>query len=116
MTVLLAPAGASLTDVTLIVIVFARRVEIDAAVGGAAVVLHLEREAGVAGAVGVGGRGEHQLAAVMSATATNWPAVTATPLSVSVPAPGSVVIFTASSVLAGVSLGSLKPKSAAVNV
>ena len=47
-TVLSVPAGASLTAVTLTVIVFARRIEIDAAVGGAAVVLHLEREAGVA--------------------------------------------------------------------
>ncbi len=52
----------------------------------------------------------------MSATETNCPAVTATPLSVSVPAAGSVVIFTARRVLAGVSFGSLKPKSAAVNV
>ena len=42
--------------------VLARRVEIDAAVGGAAVVLHLEGEAGVGRAVGVGGRGEHQVA------------------------------------------------------
>ena len=47
----------------------------------------------------------------MSATLTNCPAVTATPLSVSVPAVGSVVIFTANSVLAGLSFGSLKPKS-----
>ena len=54
--------------------------------------------------------------AVMSATETNWPAVTATPLSVSVPAAGSVLIFTASRVLAGLSFGSLKPKSAAANV
>ena len=39
-----------------------RRIEIDAAVGRAAVVLHLEGEAGVAAAVGVGRRREHQLA------------------------------------------------------
>ena len=52
----------------------------------------------------------------MSASVMNWPAVTATPLSVSVPAAGSVVIFTASRLLAGESLGSVKPKSAAVNV
>ena len=45
-TVLSVPAGASLTAVTLKVIVLARLVEIDAAVGGAAVVLHLEGEAG----------------------------------------------------------------------
>ena len=55
-TVLSVPAGASLTAVTLIVIVFGRLVEIDAAVGGAAVVLHLEGERGVASAVGVGRR------------------------------------------------------------
>ena len=48
-TVLSAPAGASFTDVTLTVIVLARLIEVDAAVGGAAVVLHLEGEAGVAG-------------------------------------------------------------------
>src|SRR5205085_1282301 len=39
-----------------------RLVEIDAAIGGGAVVLHLEGEGGIAGAVGVGRRGEHQLA------------------------------------------------------
>ena len=55
-TVLLVPAGASLTAVTSMVIVLARRIEVDAAVGGAAVVLHLEREAGVGRAVGVGRR------------------------------------------------------------
>ena len=47
--------------------------------------------------------------AAMSLAETNWPAVTATPLSVSEPAPGKVVIFTASSVLAGLSPVSLKP-------
>ena len=51
----------------------------------------------------------------MSAEPTNWPAVTATPLLVSAPLPGSVVIFTADSVLPG-SFGSLNPKSAAVSV
>ena len=56
------------------------------------------------------------LPALMSATETNWPAVTATPLSVSVPSRGSVVILTAASALAGVSLGSVKPKSAAAKV
>ena len=45
------------------------------------------------------------LPAVMSAADTNWPAVTATPLFVSVPGVGSVVIFTASRALAGVSFG-----------
>jgi hypothetical protein len=58
----------------------------------------------------------------MSATAMNWPAATATgaaPPGPSasknrVPTAGSVVILTASRVLAGLSFGSLNPKSAAV--
>ena len=41
--------------------------------------------------------------------------MTATPLSVSVPAAGSVVISTASEIVRRVSFGSLNPKSAAVN-
>ncbi len=92
-------------------------IEIDAAVGRAAVVLHLEGEAGVARAVGVGRRRElqhagrdvghgHELAgrhrhAVVRQRAGGRQAC---------------VIFTASRLLAGVSFGSLKPKSAAVNV
>src|SRR3569833_467915 len=52
----------------------------------------------------------------MSARLTNWPAVTATLLSVRVPAPGRVVILTASRLLAGLSLGSVKPKSDAAKV
>ena len=43
-----APVGASLTGVTLTRDRVGRRIEIDAAVGRAAVVLHLEGEAGVA--------------------------------------------------------------------
>ena len=43
----------------------------------------------------------------------SWPAVTATPLSVSVPAAGRVVMTALAKALAGVSLGSVKPKSAA---
>ena len=39
-----------------------RRVEIDAAVGRAAVVLHLEGEAGIARAIGIGSRRELQQA------------------------------------------------------
>ena len=54
---------------------------------------------------------EATLAAVMEA-----PAVTATELFVRLPLAGSVVIFTARSVFAGVSMGSLKPKSAAAKV
>ena len=67
-------------------------------------------------AAGVNGR----LPALISLTEMNWPAVTATLLLVSVPLVGSVVIFTANRMLAGpggrrrVSLGSVKPKSAAV--
>ena len=52
----------------------------------------------------------------MSATEMNWPTVTAVPLSNSVPAEGTVVILTARKLLAGESLGSLKPKSAVENV
>ena len=48
-----------------------------------------------------------------SATGIICPAVTATPLSLSAPAAGSVLIFTANSVLDGESLGSVNPKSAA---
>ena len=51
-----------------------------------------------------------------SATAINCPLVTATALSVRFPAPGSVLIFTATNVLAGESLVSLNPKSAAAKV
>ena len=43
-----------------------------------------------------------------------WPAVTATPLKVRLPLPGKVVMVTAAKLLAGLSFGSLKPKSAAV--
>ncbi len=52
----------------------------------------------------------------MLATEMLWPAVTATPFRRSVPAAVSVVMVTADSVLAGVSLGSAKPKFAAVKV
>ena len=54
--------------------------------------------------------------ALMFATETNWPAVTATPESARLPAPGSVVIFTFDNALTGLSAGSVNPKSAAVNV
>ena len=52
----------------------------------------------------------------MSARVMVWPALSATPLLVSVPAPGRAAIFTACSVLAGASFGSVKPKSAATKV
>src|SRR5439155_11046815 len=52
----------------------------------------------------------------MSAAETSPPATTATPLFFSVPVAGSVVILTAARLFAGVSLGSVKPKSAAPKV
>ena len=51
-----------------------------------------------------------------AATGTNCPVVTTRPLSVSVPAVGKALIFTASSVLASESLLSLNPKSDAAKV
>ena len=113
-TVLSVPAGASLTEVTLMVIVLAL-VEVDAAVGGAAVVLHLEGEARVGRAVGVGGRGEHQVAG-SSMSATTIAGSDRTPLRVRVPAAGRVVMTTPAKALAGSSTGSVKPKSAAAKV
>ena len=54
------------------------------------------------------------LPAAISVAVTKSPALRAAPLvRASVPAAGSVVIFTARSVSGGVSFGSLKPKSAA---
>src|SRR5437868_2656521 len=52
----------------------------------------------------------------MSTALTVSPALSSTPLLVSAPAPGMVEILTASRLLAGVSLGSVKPKSAVANV
>ena len=52
----------------------------------------------------------------MLPTDTKSPAFTATPESASVPAPGVVVIFTALSAWAALSLGSVKPKSPAAKV
>ena len=57
-----------------------------------------------------------KLPELMLATLMLWPAVTATPDNVKLPAPGTVVIVTALSALAGLSFGSVKPKSAAANV
>ncbi len=52
------------------------------------------------------------------ATVSSWPAVTATPLNVNVPslAGGKVVITTDLNVSTGLSMGSVKPKSATANV
>ena len=51
-----------------------------------------------------------------SATVIVCPALTATPLLVRLPAPGSVAMRTAASALAGLSFASLNPKSAALKV
>ena len=48
----------------------------------------------------------------MLASVTSWPVVMATPESLSVPVVGSVVILTLAKALAGLSLESVKPKSA----
>ena len=52
----------------------------------------------------------------MSATATLCPALTATPLSNSVPLVGREVIVTATRLSPGLSFGSEKPKSATVRL
>ena len=51
----------------------------------------------------------------MLASVTTWPVVMATPESLSVPVVGKVVILTLAKALAGLSLGSVKPKSAAAS-
>ena len=52
----------------------------------------------------------------MLAAGITCPTVTAVPFKVRVPAPGKDAMMTDCSVLAGVSLGSVKPKSAALKV
>ena len=71
------------------------RIEIDAAVVGAAVVLHLEGKARVTRFPSPLAPGRTSTCRpMMSVTLTNCPAVTAVPLSFNVPAVGSVVIST----------------------
>ena len=53
---------------------------------------------------------------LMSATVMVWPALTAAPLLVRAPAPGRVLMRTALSALAGLSVASVKPKFAATKV
>src|SRR5204863_388221 len=67
-------------------------------------------------ALSAGGSEERRV--VKSVDVGSWRVVKAMPLLVSVPVParGNVVISTGSSALAGLSFGSLKPNSAAVNV
>ena len=88
MTVLSVPAGASIDADDVDRQRVRRRVEIDAAVGGAAVVLHLEREAREGLPLPSARRANVSLPAVMSVTSTNCPAVTAVPLVLSVPCVG----------------------------
>ena len=98
---------------TLIVIVLGVGSSIDAAVGRAAVVLHLEGEARVGRADGVGRRCELQQAARDvgdrdELAGGHGHAIVGQACRLA----GSVVISTANKLLAGLSLGSVKPKSA----
>ena len=61
-------------------------------------------------------RGGVHVSKPMLAAGTTCPAVTATPFKNKTPDGGNVVTITLCKVLAGVSLGSVKPKSATVNV
>src|SRR5205809_438506 len=116
--VLFAPAGASFTPVTLIVIVLGdwSMSTPPLPVPPSSCTWNVKLASGepVAFAAGV----NTSRPALMSATVTNWPAVTAMPLLVSVPDArvGIVVISTAASALAGLSFGSVKPNSSAVKV
>src|SRR5438046_2307657 len=116
--VLFAPAGASFTPVTLIVIVLGdwSRSTPPLPVPPSSCTWNVKLASAdpVALAAGVNA----SWPALMSATVTNWPAVTAMPLLVSVPDArvGIVVISAVASVLAGLSFGSVKPNSSAVKV
>src|SRR5436190_305123 len=114
--VLSVPAGASFTLVTLIVIVLADWSVLTPplAVPPSSWTwnVKLASAAPLAWSAGV----NTSRPALMLATETDWPAVSATPLLVSVPdaALGIEVITTAANALAGLSFGSLKPNSSAV--
>src|SRR5947199_164507 len=116
--VLSVPAGASFTLVTLIVIVLAdwSVSTPPLATPPLSLTWNVKLASGdpLAFAAGV----NTSRPALMSATVTNWPAVTAMPLLVSVPDArvGIVVISTAASALAGLSFGSVKANSSAVKV
>src|SRR5687767_5609804 len=115
-SVLCAPGtvltGASLTPVTLIVIVFG--------VGSRSVPAPASCTWKVKDVYGVpkpSGAGVNlSRPPLISATEMKSPALTATLLFVRVPRAGNVVILTARNVFGGVSFGSVNPKSAAVNV
>jgi hypothetical protein len=113
-TAAFAPAGASLSAVTLMVIVAA---EASRSTPAFAVPpssrtwkLQLAYPAPLTFRAGVNTR----LPAAMSAALTNCPALTPDPASVRLPATGSVDIFTAASAFAAASFGSVKPKSSAL--
>ena len=113
--VLSVPAGASFTDVTSKVMVCglaSRSTPLVVPPLSCTANRKLALPAPLALRAGV----KTSLLAVMSATVTDWSAVTSTLLSLSAPLLGSWVILTASSVFAGVSLASLNPKSATVSV
>ena len=110
-----APAGASLTGVTLIVSVLADRIEIDAAVGGAAVVLHLEGEVAYGAPFAFGAGVNTQVAGgdVRPAEIV-WPAATATAGQRQAAGAGQRGDHHRLQRVRRVSFGSVKPKSAAV--
>jgi len=91
-------------------------VEVDAAIGGSAVVADLEVELGVVVAVALSAGVKVSLPSAMSAAPISWSTATSAPFFFSVPCVASDAILTAASWLAGVSLLSLKPKSLAVSV
>ena len=116
LTVVAIPTGASLTDITFTVRErgVGSRSTPPLAVPPSSCTWNVKLAYGVplASAAGL----NTSRPASIAPTVTNCPAVIAVPLSVSVPAPGSVVIRTAWSWLAGLSWGSVKPKSARTNV
>ena len=75
-TVLSAPAGASFTDGDVDRDGVGRLVEIDAAVGGAAVVLHLEGEVGIGVPLALAAGTKVSWPALMSAARRELPAAT----------------------------------------
>ena len=115
-TVVFVPAGASFTAVTFIVSVLALgpRSMPPLAVPPSSCTwnVKLAYPAPLALAAGL----NLKRPALMSATVIVCPALTVTPLLASPPAPGSVLMRTAPRPLAGLSLLSLKPKSAALKV
>ena len=115
-TVLEVPEGASLTEVTLIVNVLGlgSRLTPPLAVPPLSCTWKVKLAYGLPLPLVAGEKRSRPV--LRSASAIICPIVTATPLSLRVPDAGKVLIFSANSVLAGESLVSLKPKSAAAKV